>query len=157
MRRPGPEALPERVVEQLCPVAQAAGVDLTIERGDEPVPVHGDAQQIERAVTNVVSNAVKFTPAGGTVAVTTDRHGDVVRITCRDSGMGIPEAERQRLFTRFFRASDAQAGQIQGTGLGLVIVRTIAEAHGGEVELSSVEGEGTTVTITLPVAEGDAG
>ncbi|MCT1620205.1 sensor histidine kinase [Janibacter hoylei] len=108
-------------------------------------------------MTNIVSNAVKFTPEGGTVRVTAHRDGQVARISCADSGMGIPEADQKRLFTRFFRASNAQKGQIQGTGLGLVIVRTIAEAHGGEVELSSVEGEGTTVTITLPVAEGDAG
>lgn len=72
-----------------------------------------------------------------------------MRIVCSDTGMGIPAADQQRLFTRFFRASNAQEGHVPGTGLGLVIVETIARAHGGGVTLESVEGEGTTVTITL--------
>lgn len=138
-----------RVVEQLEPVARAAGVDLVFDHGDEPLLVHGDAVQIERAVGNVVSNAVKFTPAGGQVHLTTRQEGGEVRIVCSDTGMGIPAADQQRLFTRFFRASNAQEGHVPGTGLGLVIVETIARAHGGGVTLDSVEGEGTTVTITL--------
>ncbi|MHA7124952.1 sensor histidine kinase [Janibacter indicus] len=138
-----------RVVEQLEPVARAAGVELALDHGDEPLLVRGDAGQIERAVGNVVSNAVKFTPAGGRVHLTIRQEGGEVRIVCSDTGMGIPAADQQRLFTRFFRASNAQEGHVPGTGLGLVIVETIARAHGGGVTLESVEGEGTTVTITL--------
>lgn len=138
-----------RVVEQLEPVARSAGVELVLDHGDEPLLVRGDAGQIERAVGNVVSNAVKFTPAGGRVHLTTRQEGGEVRIVCSDTGMGIPAADQQRLFTRFFRASNAQEGHVPGTGLGLVIVETIARAHGGGVTLESVEGEGTTVTITL--------
>ena len=140
-----------RVVEQLSPMARTAQVRLELEQDDEPILVWGDAAQLERAVGNLTSNAVKFTPAGGSVRLGTTRVGDEVRITCVDTGMGIPAQDRERLFTRFFRASNAQAGHVPGTGLGLVIVRTIAEAHGGQVELESAEGEGTTVTVTLPV------
>lgn len=144
---------PVRVVEQLTPIAGSAQVQLELEQDDQPIHVWGDAQQIERAVGNLASNAVKFTPAGGSVRLTTTRVGDEVRITCTDTGMGIPAQDRERLFTRFFRASNAQAEHVPGTGLGLVIVLTIAEAHGGHVELESAEGEGTTVTLTLPACD----
>ncbi|MGN7246494.1 ATP-binding protein [Janibacter anophelis] len=142
-----------RVTEQLAPVARAAQVRLELVQDDAPIPVSGDAQQFERAVGNLASNAVKFTPAGGSVILRTTRVGQEVHITCADTGMGIPAEDRERLFTRFFRASNAQEGHVPGTGLGLVIVQTIAEAHGGHVELDSTEGEGTTVTLVLPVTD----
>lgn len=145
-----------RVVEQLLPVAAAGGVDLVLEQPEEPVRVLADAAQIERAIGNLVSNAVKFTPAGGNVRLTTEVHGEDVRIACADTGMGIPAAEQERLFTRFFRASNAQQGEVPGTGLGLVIVGSIATAHCGRVDLDSVEGEGTTVTLTLPLVQDEA-
>lgn len=114
----------------------------------------GDRDRLERAITNVVGNAVKFTPPGGTVTLslsrTADGHG--VRLSCEDTGMGIPAKEIDSLFTSFTRASNAADQQIPGTGLGLVIVRTIVEQHGGTVELRSIEGEGTTVTIDVPLA-----
>lgn len=141
-----------RVVEQLAPVATAAEVDLVLEQPEAPVRARVDPAQIERAIGNLVSNAVKFTPAGGVVRLTTGVHGDEVRIVCADTGMGIPAADQERLFTRFFRASNAQQGQVPGTGLGLVIVESIAAAHCGRVDLASTEGEGTTVTLTLPLA-----
>lgn len=126
---------------------------LELVQDDAPIHVWGDQQQIERAVGNLASNAVKFTPAGGSVTLRTTRVGQEVHITCADTGMGIPAEDRERLFTRFFRASNAQEGHVPGTGLGLVIVQTIAEAHGGHVELDSTEGEGTTVTLVLPVTD----
>lgn len=140
-----------RVVEEMAPVACGAQVELVLER-DEELLVHADPTQIERAIGNLVSNALKFTPAGGHVRLTARRSGHEVRIQVADTGMGIPEADQGRLFTRFYRASNAQAGEVPGTGLGLVIVQTIAESHGGRVELSSTVGEGTTVTLILPVA-----
>ncbi|MEN3120790.1 ATP-binding protein [Janibacter sp. LM] len=139
-----------RVVEELAPVACSAQVELVLERGDGTL-VHADQTQLERAIGNLVSNALKFTPAGGHVRLTTSRAGDEVRVRVADTGMGIPEEDQARLFTRFYRASNAQAGEVPGTGLGLVIVKTIAESHQGRVELASVVGEGTTVTLVLPV------
>lgn len=141
-----------RVAEQLGPVAAAAEVELVTDQWGEPVLVDADTAQIERAIGNVVSNAVKFTPAGGSVRLTSRVEGQEAHLVCADTGMGVPEADRARLFTRFFRATNAQEGQVPGTGLGLVIVRTIAESHGGYVNLTSVEGEGTTVTLVLPLA-----
>lgn len=143
-----------RVGEQFAPVAAAAGVDLTLEEAPDPVLVLADPTQIERAVGNLVSNAVKFTPSGGTVRLSVLPGEDEVSIVCADTGMGVPAADQTHLFTRFFRATNAQHDQVQGTGLGLVIVETIAAAHGGRVDLTSVEDEGTTVTIVLPTVTG---
>jgi signal transduction histidine kinase len=100
---------------------------------------------------NLLTNAVKFTPAEGTVTVAAGRDGDQVVITVADTGMGIPAAEQQALFARFFRASNAIHQAIPGTGLGLAIVRTIVDNHGGSIDVRSTEKVGTTVTVRLPV------
>ena len=113
--------------------------------------VLGDPAQLERVMVNLVSNATKFTPDGGSIGVTLDSDAeDEVSIAVSDTGIGIPAGEQDHLFDSFFRASNAVAGTIQGTGLGLTIVRTIVEAHDGTLSLRSALEEGTTVTITLP-------
>ena len=99
---------------------------------------------------NLLTNAVKFTPDGGRVELVVGETTDSVELTVIDTGMGIPEAEQDQLFTRFFRASSANAQAIQGAGLGLTIVQTVVEAHGGQVTVSSSEGVGTTVSVSLP-------
>lgn len=133
------------------PQADQAGVDLAVDAGPRGLAVHGDEMQLERVLLNVLSNAVKFTPAGGRVrlAVGADAEGWVT-LTCADTGIGIPLAEQEHVFGRFFRASNATAQAIPGTGLGLVIVQGIVERHGGVLELDSAEGEGTTVVVRLP-------
>jgi signal transduction histidine kinase len=102
-------------------------------------------------VLNLVSNAVKFTDAGGEVDVTLRTIGDVAELCVHDTGMGIPLEEQGRLFQKFFRSSLATEHAIQGTGLGLNIVRSIAEAHHGEVRFQSAPGEGTTFWFTVPL------
>jgi signal transduction histidine kinase len=101
---------------------------------------------------NLLANAVKFTPAAGTVTLLAHRDGDDVVLAVADTGMGIPEAEQNTLFTRFFRASNAVRQAVPGTGLGLAIVSTVVENHDGRIEIRSAEGAGTTVTIRLPAA-----
>ncbi|NDO78366.1 histidine kinase [Kocuria indica] len=142
-----------RVMTNLVPQATNGQVSVTGEF-TEPWLVLGDRDRLERAIINVVGNAVKFTPPGGTVTLTLTptATGRGVRFRCEDTGMGIPANEIDSLFTSFTRASNAAAQQIPGTGLGLVIVRTIVEQHGGVVGLRSSEGEGTTVTVDLPLA-----
>jgi signal transduction histidine kinase len=100
-------------------------------------------------VDNLLSNAVKFTPEGGDVFVTVAASGDTTRLEVRDTGVGIPEDEAERLFERFFRASTAQ--NIQGTGLGLSITKVIVEAHEGTISFHSTVGVGTTFTVDLPL------
>ncbi len=141
------------VAEELAPVAARAGVSVThTER--EGSWIRADQVQLQRALSNLASNAVKFTPTGGKVSLSCKPSidGTHVEIRCVDSGMGIPAEETKHLFTRFFRASNAARAQIQGTGLGLVIVRDIVERHGGRMEVSSDEGRGATFTMILPLS-----
>ncbi|MEV6598843.1 ATP-binding protein [Actinoplanes sp. NPDC051346] len=95
---------------------------------------------------------MKYTPAGGTITITADRTQETITWTVSDTGIGIPAAERPRLFRRFYRASTALDKRIPGTGLGLVITRTIVERHHGSIELAAHTGPGTTFKICLPVS-----
>ncbi|MBM7024562.1 HAMP domain-containing histidine kinase [Clavibacter sp. DM3] len=150
--------LVRRAAESLRPFADARRVDLAV--GDAgPATVEGDAGQLERVLTNVIENAVKFTPAGGTVSVelhaaTGPTGRPAVMVVVADTGMGIPADALPQVFDRFFRAANAQSEVVPGTGLGLAIVREIVRAHGGEVTVSSVLGEGTTFRIALPAQRG---
>jgi signal transduction histidine kinase len=114
--------------------------------------VDADPTQIERVVLNLLTNAVKFTPDGGCVTVSVGHTDGTVALTVGDTGIGIPREEQDLLFSRFFRSSLSMASETQGTGLGLALTRALVEAHGGCVDLSSIEGKGTTVRVTLPVA-----
>jgi signal transduction histidine kinase len=142
----------------LRPYADARDVELAV--GGAPAAiVDGDAGQLERVLTNVVENAVKFTPAGGTVTVdvhpaTGPTGRPAVMVVVADTGMGIPADALPHVFDRFFRAANARSEVVPGTGLGLAIVREIVQAHGGEVTVSSVLGEGTTFRIALPARRG---
>ena len=98
-----------------------------------------------------MSNALKFTPPGGTVSLRLSQRGDAAEIEIADTGMGISDDDQVRLFERFFRTSAATEQAIQGTGLGLSIAAAIAEGHGGMIEVKSEIGRGTTFTIVLPV------
>jgi signal transduction histidine kinase len=140
------------VVELLRPVAANGRVELEAQPAPEDLCVHVDRTQFERALINLGSNAVKFTPAGGTVRISAERSGSRVAISVSDTGIGIPHEDLQQLGNRFFRASNATAKAIPGTGLGLAIVRTIVEGHGGQMFVASAEGEGTTVRLFLPSA-----
>jgi PAS domain S-box-containing protein len=141
----------EESIETGRPLAGEKGIELTLVT--EPVaPLLGDRGRLGQLVDNFVSNAIKFTPAGGRVVVRVLEEGGSAVIEVSDTGMGIPDAEQDRLFERFFRTSTATAQAIQGTGLGLTISKAIAEAHGGRISFTSVEGEGTTFRIGLPLA-----
>ena len=106
---------------------------------------------------NLVSNALKFTPAGGSVILSAANGNGPLRVEVTDTGIGIPQDELGQLFSRFYRASTATRRAIPGTGLGLVIARAIVEGHGGTISLASREGEGTRVTVTLPASQSAGG
>ena len=112
--------------------------------------VMGDADQLVTAVSNLVENAVRYSEAGTRVAVGLHRADAVVEVTVTDQGIGIPRAEQQRVFERFYRADPARSRATGGTGLGLSIVKHVAAAHGGEVHLWSQVGQGSTFTLRLP-------
>lgn len=138
-------------VAAIGPSVAANGLTLTSALPDSALVVQGDAGQLDRVFSNLLSNAVKFTPEGGRVEVTgeAEKGWAVFRVT--DTGIGIPEADRDKLFSRFFRASNATERAIPGTGLGLAIVSTVVAAHHGELDVQSQVGQGTTVTVRLPL------
>ena len=138
-------------VEAVRPSAAAAKLRLSCPPPAADLIVSGNPGQLERVLINLLSNAVKFTPAPGEVEVDAAEDDGLAVIRVRDTGIGIPEHDQKELFTRFYRASNAIARRIPGTGLGLTIVRTIVTGHGGELSLESREGEGTTVTVRLPL------
>jgi signal transduction histidine kinase len=129
-------------------LARARKIDLRTELHDLP-PVWGDRERLAQLVSNLISNAIKFTPGGGTVTARVYA-GEGAVIQVEDTGIGIPKAEQDRLFQRFFRSSTATEQAIPGTGLGLVISRAIAEAHGGSIDVQSDAGAGTCFTVRLP-------
>ena len=144
-------------VEDIRITARQHQLDLRFTPPQGGLPVLGDGDQLSRALTNLLTNAVKYTPHGGWVEVSAARDNHQATIVIRDTGIGIPEKDQPMLFTRFFRASNAVSGTAPGTGLGLAIVARIVQNHHGQVILHSQEGAGTTVTITLPLAAGRLG
>jgi signal transduction histidine kinase len=128
-------------------------LEVTFEVPPAPVMVRGDAIELERLVSNLVSNALKFTPDGGWVRCKLRVAAGQASIEVSDNGLGIPEAEQAHLFTRFFRSSTAMENAIQGSGLGLTIVDSIVKSHGGEISVVSRHMEGSTFTVDLPLAE----
>jgi PAS domain S-box-containing protein len=129
--------------------ASSRGVTLTGVPQAGP-PARGDKLRLRQVIDNLVSNAVKFTHTGGRVTVRASYADTCWRIDVQDNGIGIPADELELLFGRFFRASNARAAGTPGTGIGLSIVKTVTELHGGHVEVSSAPGRGTTFSVFLP-------
>ncbi|MEW1914405.1 ATP-binding protein [Kitasatospora sp. NPDC085895] len=138
-------------VEAIRPAAMAVPVTLSQLPAEDDLVVLGDVHQLDRVLMNLLTNAVKFTPPGGLVTVSTSRGDGEAVLTVGDTGIGIPEKDQKDLFHRFFRASNATELAIPGTGLGLAIVRSIVTNHEGRLEIHSAEGEGTTVIAHLPL------
>ena len=132
------------------PSAEANMIELQSDLGELP-SVPGDRARLAQVLDNFVSNAIKFTPEGGIVRLTTRRNGDEVEISVSDTGTGIPAADLPKLFQRFFRTERATSNATPGTGLGLVIARAIVEGHGGHIGVESEEGAGTTFRVFLPI------
>jgi len=133
------------------PAAAANGIELRLQSNGAQ-HTDGDRVRLAQMMDNLVSNAIKFTPEGGSVTVTTGmRDGDVV-FEVADTGLGIAPADQEHLYDRFFRTRDAAVQATPGTGLGLTITKAIVEAHGGSIAVRSAVGSGTTFLVTLPAA-----
>ena len=131
--------------------AQDSGHELQVDTPDDLPAIVGDRERIEQVVVNILSNAVKYTPAGGHIRLAACTvPNNRVRITVEDDGVGIPASDVPRLFERFYRVDKARSRAAGGTGLGLAIAKEIVEQHEGKIALASEYGKGTTVTITLP-------
>lgn len=112
--------------------------------------IQGNAQRLEQVFTNLIENAIKYTPAGGEVRVRLIEHAQHFEVEVRDSGIGIPREHLHRIFERFYRVDRARSRDMGGTGLGLAIVKHVVKAHGGQVEAESTEGSGTTFRVEFP-------
>ena len=136
------------VGQRLKAQADRASLQINIDLKSILPPIDADRDRIEHVLVNLLHNAIKFTPPGGTITVSASSENNNIRVSVTDTGVGIPADDLPRIFERFYKADRARSGG--GTGLGLAIVKHIIEAHGGKVWAQSVEGKGATFTFTLP-------
>jgi len=144
------------VVDRSRLTAEARSISV-VAGGERGLTVQGSESQLVTALANLVENAIAYSPEGTRVAIGTRRREGQVEISVSDQGIGISEADLDRIFERFYRADPARSRETGGTGLGLAIVKHIATNHGGSVDVWSVEGSGSTFTVRLPVAGSDLG
>jgi signal transduction histidine kinase len=120
-------------------------------RAPAELVVPGDPYRLRQVVDNLLGNAVKYSPDGGRITVTLARTGAVATLSVADTGMGIAPAEREKMFSRLYRATEVREKAIPGTGLGLALSRAVVERHHGTITLEPHDGPGTTVTLRLPL------
>ncbi len=140
----------EAVLADLRPLAEKKRQALTLEIAPDLGEFTADPELLDRAVSNLVDNAIKYTPEGGAVTVRGSAEAEVVVISVEDTGPGIPEADLPRVFERFYRVDKSRSRELGGTGLGLAIVKHVAQLHGGTVAVRSRVGEGSVFTLRLP-------
>ena len=142
----------EEVLDLSSMAADRKSITFVVEAPATPVVASGDPDELDRVLANLVSNAVKYTPAGRTVTLRLETTPGGVVFRCADQGIGISEADRAQLGREFFRSTNPQAVAEPGTGLGLAIVKRILERHHGHIEVASELGRGSTFTVTVPAA-----
>jgi two-component system sensor histidine kinase SenX3 len=140
----------QEAIERAQPIASRQGVSIHFDSKTAQRTINGDYFQLVSAVSNLVDNAVKYSNEGGEVFVTTSSDDENVELTVQDKGIGIPMASLERIFERFYRVDRARSRGTGGTGLGLAIVRHVVTNHGGEVNVRSREGEGSTFLLRFP-------
>lgn len=142
--------LVQETVERMGPQAQEKGITLEVHVPAELPEITGDPRRLSQVLLNLMSNALKYTPSGGTVSVRAWEEDRWVRVSVADTGVGIPKADLPRVFERFYRVDKARSRATGGTGLGLSIAKHIVEAHGGSITVESDVGQGATFTFSLP-------
>lgn len=146
----------KEIITQLKLMANEKKLYLTLEIAEDVPPVYADSYRLRQVITNLVSNALKFTEQGGvTIRCTGSRDSDMVRIAVHDTGIGISPAALGFIFEAFRQADGSTTRRFGGTGLGLAIVKKLVELQGGEVAVESIIGQGSTFSLTLPVATSD--
>lgn len=140
-----------KAVDDFSLLAKQKKIALEFFASAEPMPdVKADPPKLELAASNLIDNALDYTPAGGTIKVFLEKMGNYAKVSIKDSGIGIPKEEAGNLFTRFYRAKNAVRTKTEGTGLGLYITKNIIEAHGGKIWAESEENKGATFYFTVP-------
>jgi signal transduction histidine kinase len=149
-RQPLPP-IAQQAIDGLKMVAEEKKITLSSKIPSSGLPdLNLDGEKMGLALTNLVDNAIKYTPEGGRIDFMVSQEKGLVKIVVQDSGIGIPKSQKGRLFTKFFRAENAVGVQTSGTGLGLYMVKSVIERHGGKITVDSAEGKGSTFMITLP-------
>jgi len=148
-------AVSRRVASRFLTQAQSQGIALQVHAGDAP-PVRGDAQRLEQVLGNLLSNALRHTPQGGSITIEVTSPPGALRIAVHDTGEGIPAEDLPHVFERFYRGDRSRQRGSGQSGLGLAIARELVRAHGGEISAHSFPGQGTTITIELPAEQGGA-
>ena len=143
------------VVESMTPVADEKSQTISTVFPNGVVSVDGDRARLDQVITNLVSNATKYSPANTEIKISVSVESSLCVIELTDQGIGISREDQKKLFTPFFRAENAQTREVYGTGLGLVICKQIIELHGGKMTLRSAQGSGTTFRVEIPIAEND--
>ena len=156
---PAREPVPVHLVvaqaaERVRPAAERRSITITFGEASRHMAVRGDRRQLVSALFNLLENAVKYSDEGSTIDVRSRTNGQWVELEVRDHGIGIPARDLERIFERFYRVDRSRGRDTGGTGLGLAIVRHVVTNHGGQVDVDSREGEGSTFTIRLPVPSG---
>ena len=147
----------DEAVEQILPTAGLRSVQFTVTAPPRSWTVQGDHRQLVSALANLLENAVKYSDDGSTVEVGARTDGRTIQLVVRDHGIGIPSRDLGRVFERFYRVDRGRSRDTGGTGLGLSIVRHVATNHGGDVSVESIEGEGSTFTLSIPAEPGPVG
>jgi signal transduction histidine kinase len=143
--------------DNIRPTADAKGISLVCTLPNEELPVHGDSERVQQIINNILSNAIKFTPDGGSITLKLESVGGKARIEVRDSGQGISPQFLARVFERYKQANNSTTNRKGGLGLGLAIVKHLVELHDGTISAASDgEGKGSTFTITIPLADAAA-
>jgi two-component system OmpR family sensor kinase len=162
-----PFADPHELVDLIAITAQASEwaeasaleklIQFVHEPGDEsPIPVYGDSDALLSVLGNLLSNAIRYTPEGGRVTLRCGVDGEIACICVEDTGIGMTDDVKARIFDKFYRSPDARSVEAQGLGLGLTLVQQAVSAHQGSVTVESVPGQGTTFRVTLPLAAAQA-
>jgi signal transduction histidine kinase len=142
------------VLGELAPLIAERGHRLSFNGAADVPPIWADPQLLRQVILNLTSNAIKYTPPGGEIAIRLGQEDGAVRWAVRDSGIGVPKEAQARLFEKFYRADNVHAFETEGTGLGLYLVRLILAQFEGRVWCESEEGKGATFTFTLPLRKG---
>jgi len=134
--------------------ARKQGIEVTLANDLKTVSMIGDERRLKQALFNLISNAIQYTPTGGRIELSARREGERIVFAVTDTGIGIRPEDRQRVFDKFERTNDGRV-RAPGLGLGLSLVKSFVELHGGSIELNSTPGRGTSVVCSLPVSDAD--
>lgn len=145
-------SLAAEITEDMGDLADTKRIKLEFNAPEPPLMVNADVEALNMAISNLISNAIRYSPEDETVNVNLAQHGEVVQVEVSDHGPGIPEHEQERIFERFYRVDKARSRKLGGTGLGLAIVKNVMATHGGRVELDSKPGEGSLFRLVLDCA-----